>query len=126
MLKKIMGAAATAVLGSILIATPAQASDAGACTAADGKYKRCAGSVQFEDNGEVFYIYDNEADGAGTHVIWYINNVEQPTMYWGGGAGTYGKFNRSAAEGAKIRFTVCVETSDFVFVNTCSSNSATA
>lgn len=121
MLKKIMGAAASAaVLGTVLFATPAQASDAGGCTKAQSPYKACAGTVQFEDNGDWFYLYDNEADGAGVHLHWYKNGVLQPAIYYGGGAGTWGKFQRNAPAGTLFKFEVCIETNNVVFVNTCS------
>ena len=121
MLTRITGAASAAVLGAVLIATPAQASDAGACTQAQSPYKFCAGAVQFEDNGDYFYLYDHEADGAGVHLMWSKGGVEQTPIYYGGGAGSYRKFQRNAPKGTSMRFSVCIETNNTVFVMTCSN-----
>ena len=123
LMRKVLAASALAVLGTALVAAPAQAGTTGsACSKASGSYKFCAASVVFMDEGEKFYIYDNEADGAGAFVYWYKAGVAQGSIYWGGGAGTYHVFDRSAPEGVTVRFYVCVETNDHVPVGTCSAD----
>jgi hypothetical protein len=121
--RKVAATAAIAVLGTGLMATPAHAGTTGsACSKASGSYKYCAAGVVFMDEGEKFYVYDNEADGAGAFVYWYRAGVAQGSMYWGGGAGTYHVFDKSAAEGVIVRFYVCVETNDNVPIGTCSDD----
>ena len=123
LMRKILAVTTLAVLGTGLIAAPAHAGTTGsACSKASGNYKYCAASVVFLDEGEKFYIYDNKPDGAGAFVYWYKAGVAQGSMYWGGGAGTCHVFDKSVAEGVKVRFYVCVETNDNVPIGTCSAD----
>ena len=123
LMRKLLATTALAVLGTGLLAAPANAgTTASACSKASGNYKFCAASVVFMDVGEKFYVYDNEADGAGAFVYWYRAGIGQGSLYWGGGAGTYHVFDKSVAEGVAVTFSVCVETNDNVPIGTCSEN----
>jgi len=115
-----MGAAAVAALGATLIGAPAQANDAGVCSKAWSTYKACAASAQWEDNNDSFYLYDNEADGAGVRVLWSKNGVGQTPLHHNGGNGTYSRFQFSSPKGTIMQFQVCIEKNNVTPVETCS------
>ena len=67
-----------------------------------------AGSAEFEDVGEHFYIRDRRADGHGTRAHIYVNGQFRETLRNSSGSGTTAHYNRSYAEGAKVTIGVYV------------------
>lgn len=67
-----------------------------------------AGSAQFKDVGEHFYIRDRRADGFGIRAHVYVNGKYRETLKNSNGSGTTVHYNRSYAEGAKVTVGVFV------------------
>ncbi|XVU21344.1 hypothetical protein ACQPZJ_29230 [Actinoplanes sp. CA-054009] len=125
-----LAATATAVgLATALGATPAHAqTDGDAYTKywiAKG-YIAHAGYVYFTALGEKFTLFDSDADGAGVSVQYYVNGAYREELYLGTGNGTDKTFDRSFAEGAAIRFRVCLIDNDVIQEPTCAWGGATA
>ncbi|SNY67374.1 hypothetical protein [Paractinoplanes atraurantiacus] len=125
-----LAATATAVgLATTLGATPALAqSDGSAYTKAwiSKGYVAHAGYVYFTALGEKFTLFDSDADGAGVSVQYYVNGAYREELYLGSGNGTDKTFDRSFAEGAAIRFRVCLIDNDVIQETTCAWGSGVA
>jgi hypothetical protein len=130
MTRRVLAATAGILIGTgaVLAApTAAQAGTTGsACTRSTATYGHCAGYVSFNHDGEIFEIWDMEADGAGQIVYISINDHEIAPLTYSGGADTRKKFNLSIAEGDTVSFQICIKDGGTVFTSTCQSGSATA
>ncbi|GAA0522737.1 hypothetical protein Ade02nite_82230 [Paractinoplanes deccanensis] len=119
----------TVGLAATLGATPAQAqADGDAYTQswiAKG-YVAHAGYVYFTALGEKFTLFDSDADGAGISVQYYVNGAYREELYLGTGNGTDKTFDRSFAEGAAIRFRICLIDNGVIQDPTCAWDGATA
>lgn len=67
-----------------------------------------AGSAQFKDDGEHFYIRDRRADGHGVRADIFVNGDYRETLKNSSGNGTTTHYNRSYAEGAKVTIGVYI------------------
>lgn len=115
-MKVLARSAAVAAAATALIATttPLAAAGSGFEVFTDGHSSReCgvvneAGSAEFEDSGEHFYIRDRRADGHSIRAHVYVNGDYKETLKNSGGSGSTAHYNRSYAEGAKVTVGVFV------------------
>ncbi|MEV0646251.1 hypothetical protein AB0I28_13400 [Phytomonospora sp. NPDC050363] len=118
----LLATTAAALAISLAAAAPAHAGTNGdAGTIGSGSFTANAGTLFFAHDGEIFYVEDNHADGAGVIAYWWIGSTYQGEMYNGGGANTSKTFNKSVTDGLQVRFQVCVSDNGSVKTGTCSA-----
>lgn len=119
---KIAVVTAAVALSVIATAAPAQASvSVSAYTKAGSVYDAGAGRGWFDEDGDHFYLKDNDSDGAGVYMAVWIGGVFYDEFFNSDGAGDTNHWNRDVAEGKSIEITVCVRDDGAVEGATCNT-----
>jgi hypothetical protein len=95
-----------AITGALTLAGASAASaDSERCTAGSG----CAGRATFTSYGEVFRVYDQNADGHSAVALYWLPDGSGPHMVWNStGNGTEVTANLEFPEGAWVTYRVCL------------------
>jgi hypothetical protein len=95
-----------AAVGTLTVAgSSAAVADSSRCTAGTG----CAGRATFTSLGEIFHVYDQNADGHSAVALYWLPDGSGPTMIWNSnGNGTNVTANLELAEGSWITYRVCL------------------
>lgn len=81
------------------------AADSTRCTSGTG----CAGKVTFTSYGEVFKVYDQNADGHSAVALYWLPDGSGPHLIWNsGGNGTVVTANLEFAEGSWVTYRACL------------------
>lgn len=119
----LFAAIALAFAGSLFAASPASAGTSGCAYTSDGRgFADGAGSMCFEDYGDIFFLCDNASDGGGQYGEYFVNgNVWNDfNMSNSGGYGSCNKDNLNFPEGASVKFHVCMKDDGTTYSDTCS------
>ncbi len=83
----------------------AAAADSSRCTVDAA----CAGRATFTSLGEIFHVFDQQADGHSAVVLYWLPDGSGPTMLWNSsGNGSDVSFNLELPEGSWITYRVCL------------------
>ena len=94
-----------AVATLTLAGASAADADSSRCTADAG----CAGRATFTSLGEIFHVFDQNADGHSAVVLYWLPDGSGPTLLWNSsGNGTDVKFDLELPEGSWITYRVCL------------------
>ena len=96
----------TATVGALLLAGGATANaDSERCTSGSG----CAGRVTFQSYGEVFRVYDQNADGHSAVALYWLPDGSGPHLVWNAnGNGTNVSADLEFAEGSWVTYRACL------------------
>jgi hypothetical protein len=101
--KTLLIAAITGMFG--LTGASAALADSSRCTADAG----CAGRATFTSYGEVFRVFDQNADGHSAVALYWLPDGSGPHMIWNStGNGTEVTANLEFPEGAWVTYRVCL------------------
>lgn len=96
---------ASAVGALLLTGGTTASADSERCTSGSG----CAGRVTFASYGEVFKVYDQNADGHSAVALYWLPDGSGPHLVWNpNGNGTSVTANLEFAEGSWVTYRACL------------------